>query len=265
MTIFANSAPRTECPHPPRWRCCQGCTRQRQVTLDECRDKMKALKAKSKCLRCGAIGHWAGDPECKFPTSRGGSLKARAAPTSPSLPRHRTPMVACMCPGATTKSHRLAWSMSSAPPALRQHPRLSSAMQMEGGDRRFTHGQHKGQTYEEVSHKVKFVRWALQQPSPTANLMDFLTWFNRYYTINEGPGGHYYRERRASLGIPEGTYDPQPHGKGAKKKTPPNPPTDRCTNCTDFYLPRQFCKLRPQDAFRPFLKRRILGHPRTTV
>ena len=37
------------------------------LTLDERRDKMKALKAKSKCLRCGAIGHWAGDPECKFP------------------------------------------------------------------------------------------------------------------------------------------------------------------------------------------------------
>ena len=39
------------------------------LTLEERRDKMKSLKAKSKCLRRGGIGHWAGDPECKFPTS----------------------------------------------------------------------------------------------------------------------------------------------------------------------------------------------------
>ena len=35
------------------------------------------------------------------------------------------------------------------------------------------------------SRKVEFVRWALLQPSPAANLRDFLTWFNRYYAIDE--------------------------------------------------------------------------------
>ena len=34
--------------------------------------------------------------------------------------------------------------------------------------------------------------------------------------------------------VPEGTYNPRPRGKGAKKKTPPNPPLDRCASCTDF-------------------------------
>ena len=56
------------------------------LTLDERRDKLRALKAKSKCLRCGGTGHWAGDPECKFPTQQGGKGKgagpARAGPTS---------------------------------------------------------------------------------------------------------------------------------------------------------------------------------------
>ncbi|CAE7542924.1 unnamed protein product [Symbiodinium sp. KB8] len=70
-------------------------------------------------------------------------------------------------------------------------------MQMEGGDRRFTHGQHKGQTYEEVSRKVVFVEWALLQPS-----------------------------------IPDRTYNPRPRGKG-QKKVPLNPPKDRCADCTD--------------------------------
>ena len=120
-------------------------------------------------------------------------------------------------------------------------------MQMEGGDRRFTHGQHKGQTYEEVSRKVEFVRWALHQPSPAANLKDFLNWFNRYYIINEGLGGQYYRETRASVGIPEGTYNPRPRGKGAKKKTPPNPPLDRCTSCTDFSCQGKLSELCEED------------------
>ena len=47
-------------------------------TLEQPRDKLKALKAKSKCLRCGGTGHWAGDPECKFPKGNGGGGKPRA-------------------------------------------------------------------------------------------------------------------------------------------------------------------------------------------
>ena len=30
-------------------------------------------------MRCGALGHWAGDPERKFPTSQGGKGKAHLA------------------------------------------------------------------------------------------------------------------------------------------------------------------------------------------
>ena len=41
---------------------------------------MKALKAKSKRRRRGGIGHWAGDPECKFPTSKGGKSQGHRCP-----------------------------------------------------------------------------------------------------------------------------------------------------------------------------------------
>ena len=37
------------------------------LSLDQRRAKLVELKARSKCLRCGGIGHWAGGPQCKFP------------------------------------------------------------------------------------------------------------------------------------------------------------------------------------------------------
>ena len=49
------------------------------LTLEQRREKLKSLKAKSKCMRCGALGHWAGDPECKFPSQGGGKGKAHLA------------------------------------------------------------------------------------------------------------------------------------------------------------------------------------------
>ena len=49
------------------------------LTIDQRRQKLTELKSKSKCLRCGTIGHWAGDPECKFPGSKSGA-PGRPAP-----------------------------------------------------------------------------------------------------------------------------------------------------------------------------------------
>ena len=37
-----------------------------QMSIEQRRAKLRDLKAKSKCLRCGGMGHWAGDPGCKF-------------------------------------------------------------------------------------------------------------------------------------------------------------------------------------------------------
>ena len=50
-----------------------------------------------------------------------------------------------------------------------------------------------------------------------------------------------------ALNIPDKTYNPRPRGKGAKRQTPPNPPTDRCTNCADFSYQGSSGKLRFRD------------------
>ena len=41
------------------------------LTIEQRRAKLADLKKRSKCMRCGAIGHWAGDPARKSPGSRG--------------------------------------------------------------------------------------------------------------------------------------------------------------------------------------------------
>ena len=58
------------------------------LTLQQRRDKLQEIKAKSRCLRCGGIGHWAGDPSCKFPGSK------QASQPGQSNPNTRTAMMA---------------------------------------------------------------------------------------------------------------------------------------------------------------------------
>ena len=54
--------------------------RQFQVTgslsLEERRTKVAALKARTTCRRCGARGHWSGDPTC--PHTKGGGKKGKS-------------------------------------------------------------------------------------------------------------------------------------------------------------------------------------------
>ena len=36
------------------------------LTIEQLHAKLADSKKGSRCMRCGAIGHWAGDPACKF-------------------------------------------------------------------------------------------------------------------------------------------------------------------------------------------------------
>ena len=111
------------------------------LTLEERSDKMRSLKTKSMCLRCGAIGHWAGDPACKFPSQNQGKAQGKArAHIAIAQPRHDddgglyVPLSNDVEPHANMVSDLGAGS--KARPAA-----PSSSMQMEGGDRRFSTAQ----------------------------------------------------------------------------------------------------------------------------
>ena len=106
-------------------------------------------------------------------------------------------------------------------------------MVMEGGDKKFYVGQHRSKTYSAVAKMVEFIEWLMAQSDLSMQnqdfLTDFLTWFNRYYTIQDGSV-----HVRSSLGLPEKAYVPRPKKTGMRK-TPPNPPlAQKGALCKDF-------------------------------
>ena len=117
------------------------------MTLEQRRDKLKSLKAKSKCMRCGVLGHWAGDPECKFPSQGGGKGKAHLAVIADEgLPAGNDTAAAFV---VRAKSSAVPPAAAAKPIAAPSHePR---AMVMEGGDKKFYLGQHRNETYAEVA------------------------------------------------------------------------------------------------------------------
>ena len=116
------------------------------LALEQRREKLKSLKAKSKCMRCGALGYWAGDPECKFPTSQGGGKgKAHLAVIADeglSIPAGNDSAAASV---ARAKSS--AASSAAAPKPIAAPAREPREMVMEGGDKKFYLGQHRNETY----------------------------------------------------------------------------------------------------------------------
>ena len=90
---------------------------------------------------------------------------------------------------------------SSRPQTARGSTDVTRPMEMAGGDRKFYIGQFKGKTYHELAQNISHIAWAKQQNTPSKQLQDFLTWFERI------TGGAV--ELRSSLGISEETYQPR--------------------------------------------------------
>ena len=219
------------------------------LTLEQRRDKLKALKAKSKCLGCGGTGHWAGDPECKFPNGNGSGggkprahvaiiqdsssdglrIAAAAGSRTSFVVNERQPLPPHPGQGSGRPKSAPIAAPSSRPSGARGSADTAMPMVMAGGDRKFYLGQFQGKTYHELAQNISHIAWAKQQVTPSKQLQDFLTWFDRCYVITGGAV-----ELRASLGIPEGTYQPRSKPTGGKK-VPPNPPLEqKCRECRDF-------------------------------
>ena len=119
-------------------------------TLEHRRDKLKSLKAKSTCMRCGTLGHWVGDPECKVSTSQGGKGKAHQQMKDSVSLQEMSQQAAFMVRPKSAAAESAAAHSSAAVHEPKD-------MVMEGGDKKFYMGQHRNETYSEVAKKV--VHW----------------------------------------------------------------------------------------------------------
>ena len=103
-------------------------------------------------MRRGALGHWAGDPECKFPTSQvGGKGKAHLAIMADeglSIPA-----------GNESAAAFVVRAKSAATKPIAAPAREPREMVTEGDDEKFYLGQHRNETYSEVARKVEFIQW----------------------------------------------------------------------------------------------------------
>ncbi|CAE7561028.1 RE2 [Symbiodinium necroappetens] len=54
------------------------------ISLDDKRARLRALKARTTCKRCGAVGHWSGDYECPLSKGKGKKGGGKTSTSTPS-------------------------------------------------------------------------------------------------------------------------------------------------------------------------------------
>ena len=181
------------------------------LSIADRKAKLAELKARSRCLRCGAIGHWAGDAECRFKGSPGGpkgsskggpGAEKSASPGKPGMASSSQAYLAALSDASDDETPAIHLSNTSRDmegypaersggPSERPRVRRSEATAMRdspppGSDTLFTFGHHKGLTYERVLHTYPgYVLWGQTQKCPSKCLGDFLNWVHEYYVVED--------------------------------------------------------------------------------
>ena len=150
------------------------------LTIAERRAKLDEIRRNSRCLRCGGVGHWAGDAACRLST-RGQKVSTSPAPAgyfaingdgSDSSVDDEQPAI-----------QRVLQAIWLIPPAL--------GVQPVGWSTRFQAlglcfpSQHKGLTYGRVLHTYSgYVTWGRGERARGRNLAHFLDWVQEYCTVD---------------------------------------------------------------------------------
>ena len=183
------------------------------LTIADRKAKLQELKSKSRCLRCGVVGHWAGDAECRFKgNAKGAAGKPSAIPAQsggapkPAPPKPQAYMaveesdddeVVILSNSGSQAHGYMAMKSSSTKTgkgsgvlAPRMRRSEASATMRDspppGSSTLFTFGQHRGLTYERVAHTYPgYVLWGQREKCPSKNLADFLAWVHEYYVVTD--------------------------------------------------------------------------------
>ena len=223
------------------------------LTLDQRRSKLAELKSKSKCMRCGVIGHWAGDPGCKFSGSKG-APKPAVKPTanfgdmsdsseedgitlSASPGRHgATAMMAVRQshPKPSSRPARVAegefsGSKTGAPQNVVTRD-LDVARRPADHGNVFPVGQFKGLTFWDVVFDQTGYYHHSKKHAPKSPYYDaWLNWVDKYFVV--GSNGILLRD------VPAETVQSRDLlvSRETGRRKPPNPPLpQKCQECRDF-------------------------------
>ena len=164
------------------------------------------IKKKSKCMRCGGVGHWAGDPSCKFPGARKGQpppkppATAYVAFVSDSSDEADFPKIASGVPPSQGPAAMVAYATPKAKPSRRSPVPVRDPDAMS-----------ETPTSSQVKGKGK------------AKGKDALSWT----VVSSGSSSSGYRGPVSRI--------PTPKTKAIASKTPPNPPSpSACEECAQF-------------------------------
>ena len=197
------------------------------LSIEQRRQKLAEIKAKSKCLRCGGLGHWAGDPQCKMPNApKTGSAPKPAAHIAHMSDSSEDEGIFL---GATSPTDSVAHMAVKASSGVRPEAPVSpnDLVRPEGSDRKFLAGQFRGKTFWQILHEhPDYHQWAIKNgKSPIASA--FVTWVDQHF---EYRGASVFRK----VGGASSSSSLQPIPKGSSKKKPPYPPKEKRKNCTEF-------------------------------
>ena len=217
------------------------------LTIDQRRRKLTELKSKSKCLRCGVIGHWAGDPECKFPGSKPGA-PGKPAPkpaahfadmsdssdedgvtltASPDRDRDAVAMMAVRQAKPSSRPSRAAASSSNVGLISRD---LDVTMRPEDHGCIFPVGQFKGLSFWNVLfEQTGYYHHAKKHTPKSPYYVTWLNWVDKYFVV--GADGIHLRE----VPVEHVEHRDLLVTRETGRRKPPNPPwPSKCQECHEF-------------------------------
>ena len=212
------------------------------LSIEQRRQKLSELKSRSKCLRCGGMGHWAGDPQCKFP---GGTKPKDSGPPKPVAHYAISDSSGDERPGihlgAGKEKQAVAnMALSSATPkmgGLVARMDEDEALKPPGSDTKMPAGSYRGKTYWTLLHRMDYYKNVHEYYHVNDQWIPIL---KTDMTLRDIPAA-------SSSSVARPTGEP----KGAPKK-PPNPPLpEKCINgCKEFsmqgstgYTVRKTCRV----------------------
>ena len=147
------------------------------LSIEQRRQKLSEIKPKSKCLRCGGLGHRAGDPQCKMPNApkTGSTPKPAAHLADMSESSEDEGIFLCAASPKDSIAHMAVMKASSG---VRPEAPVSpnDLARPERSDRKFLAGQFRGKTFRQILHEhPDYHQWAIKNgKSPIASA--FVTW-----------------------------------------------------------------------------------------